>query len=224
MVLPRPPRVRPPSSQRLPGSLSVLPSSSRRKPGPSSPLLPPLAPRIRDRSAGDGRERGSQPTRAWPTHAQCCGLTPGTLPVALRTRPWTPGKLRGTSLGGPGYLELLWPRPRPGAQTGETAPISPPGPPLLTVASFHFICMKSSKTWTPLGRWLSALSGRLEMRFAPQVSLDSDLSVPCLFPSPPPPVPPQFTSSSVSSLYLYLGLPLVLALQSVLPRGSWTPD
>lgn len=71
-----------------------------------------------------------------------------------------------------------------------------PGPshlswsPLLTVASFHFARMTSSKMWTPPGmcglgtRQPGALSEGLEVTCAPEVGADGDLGVRCLLPPP----------------------------------------
>ena len=95
-------------------------------------------------------------------------------------------------------LILLWLRPCGGAQTGENPLLRCPGPvvspwsPLLTVTSFHLICLNYWKTWTPLGRCgqstrqSSALSDGLEMKFAPDVDVGGDPGIHCLLPLPIP--------------------------------------
>ena len=69
-------------------------------------------------------------------------------------------------------------------------PVVSPWSPLLTVASFHLICLNYWKTWTPLGRCgkstrqSSALSDGLGMTFALKVDVGGDPGIHCLLPLP----------------------------------------
>lgn len=126
MVLPRPPR----SSTLLPAAPSsprAPPSGSRRRPGLSCGLALP-----RPQGPGPGGpemegDRGSRPTPR-PAHPRpSAGDQPRKpCPWPLGPAPWTLGQLRGTPLAGPGYLELLWPRPRGGHRLEKLPPISLP--------------------------------------------------------------------------------------------------
>lgn len=180
MVLP-PPRVPPRLPQpRCPAQ--QLEKGTRTEP-PLLPAAPGPGTGVREAEGGGG----SQPTQAWPTQ-----------PSAV-TGPWTPGQLRGTSLGGPGYLRLLWPGPRQGTDWRHCRHL-PSGH--RCSQQLPALCMRSSKTWT---LWAGGRvpSGRLEMRSAPQVSPESSLSGPCLFPSLPLP-----SATPTHFLFCFISLPL----------------
>lgn len=81
-----------------------------------------------------------------------------------------------------------WRKPSPQVP----GPVISPWSPLLTVVPFHFIRLNSLKMWTLPGgcgrsaRQPSALSDRLEMKFASEVDVDGNLGIHCLLPPPPP--------------------------------------
>lgn len=101
-------------------------------------------------------------------------------------------------------------------------PVTSPWSPLLTVASFRFIHMRSLKVWSPLGgrgpstRQPSAPSDGLEMRFALESTWMVTWAFTASFHSPPPSLPLFYLATS--TLYL----PLVLAL-SLLHQGALGP-